>query len=210
MTTLLHSSPLNPYIDDLLHLIWVGTNPRPTSFDFHVAKWRELMPSWSIRVWTNEDITSENFDEPTLALIHKAEKGVQKADIMRYSIIEKYGGFYMDGDMIPIHTLEPLRFLNELVICHDNYITWEYISIGFFGARPHHPVFQKAKDYCITTSVLNTNAPHVETGPRVFGHVILNLNPSCYILPWGSFYPGVQDDMPNIRFGDHIYAKNWT
>lgn len=74
-------------IPRIAHLIWVGESPKPNYFDSNTNKWKELMPSWEIKVWKNEDITLQHFPERAISLIHQCKKGAQKADIMRYFII---------------------------------------------------------------------------------------------------------------------------
>jgi glycosyltransferase involved in cell wall biosynthesis len=199
-------------IPRILHMIWVGDSPMPDTFMLYITQWQTLMPSWSIRIWTNTDINSMVFPQEAIDLINTATKGAQKADIMRYFIIEKYGGIYMDADVIPHRSLEPLiaSFKNSsLITCHDIPLTWEYISIGFFAATPHHPVLQTACTMCYDT-IVNTEDIHLKTGPFLFGHAIANTPVKLYekhiLLPSKYFY---RNSSFNERFGDHTYAKQW-
>ena len=98
----------NNNIPKIVHIIWVGENDSPTYFNSHILEWKVLMPDWEIRVWKNEDITIEHFPEKIIERINSCIKGAQKADIMRYFIIEKYGGVYVDSDIIPHRSFEPL------------------------------------------------------------------------------------------------------
>ena len=123
------------YIPNILHLIWVGQSPQPESLAVYISKWKELMPHWNVRLWTNADLTEDEVRLDVLAKIKLAERGVQQADILRYYIVEKYGGIYMDADVEPVKSLDPLLYLSDLVFCHDNDVSWEYISIGFFAIR---------------------------------------------------------------------------
>ena len=45
----------NQYIPRLLHIVWVGRSPQPESLSGYVSKWKELMPHWSVKLWTNDD-----------------------------------------------------------------------------------------------------------------------------------------------------------
>lgn len=195
------------YIPRLLHLIWVGTQEPPAYFHKHVETWKTLMPSWNVRVWTNEDICPQEFPNSLLERIQMSTKGAQKADIMRYCILEKYGGVYMDADVIPNRSLEPILSLAPVVLCHDLPVTWAYISIGFFASVPHHPLFQKACELCLTAKV-NTPDIHLFTGPRLFGEALssIAMNTRAVVLPPHYFYRN--KDVPT-RFGTHTYAKQW-
>jgi mannosyltransferase OCH1-like enzyme len=196
-------------IPRIAHLIWVGDNPRPNYFDSNVNKWRELMPLWQIRVWTNADITLEHFPEKVIELLSKVQKGAQKADIMRYFIMEKYGGVYLDSDVTPHTSLESLKTKipdAQAVLCHDIPLTWQYISIGFFAAVPNHPLFKLTTEL-VFQSTINTEDLHMHTGPRLLGEAVYQLSGhKIVLLPSLYFYHNVNY---NERFGHHFYAKEW-
>ena len=212
-TSFIYTDTLSTHvIPRLLHMIWVGDAAMPDTFMKYVTVWQTLMPSWIIRIWTNSDITSTEFPDAAITLINTATKGAQKADIMRYFIIEKYGGVYMDVDVIPHRSLDPIisSFKNaSLITCHDLPLTWEYVSIGFFAAVPHHPVLQTACAMCYDT-LLNTEDIHLKTGPYLFGHALsttaISIRDKHILLPINSFYRNKEF---NGRFGEHIYAKMW-
>lgn len=208
---LVHTYPPKQHIPKLLHLIWVGKVAPPETLSVYLAKWKELMPLWTIRLWTNDDI--HEFSPEIIAKLAETNTGVQKADIMRYSIIEKYGGFYMDADMTPIKELDSLIYMSDLVVCHDNYITWEYISVGFFGAKPNHPVMKKAVEISLSAQV-NTGEPHMSTGPRLLGLAVSTVPPVCdkyTLLSIGTFYRADTSGECEIpeKFAEHQYARNW-
>lgn len=208
-------------IPAILHLIWVGPKSCPVTLPTYVEGWKTLMPNWTVRLWGNDDINDKEFNESALQLIQAANTGVQKADIMRYFILEKYGGVYMDADVEPYRSLDPLLHVPFTTLaCHDLPVTWAYISIGFFAATPHHPLFQSCCKM-LKNVQLNTDAPHMQTGPRLFGHCISQLatDQPHGLLPIRSFYRNKagqqwidgsflgEDD--NSRFGSHLYSKLW-
>lgn len=194
----------------VLHLIWVGKSKQPDYLDRHIIKWKELMPEWTIRLWTNEDLTEEEIEPNVLSKIKEAEKGTQKADILKYYVVWKYGGIYVDADTEPTRSLEPILYMSDLVICHHNEITWPYIAVGFFAACPNHPVLRRSVDICMNAQ-LNTDEPHMTTGPRVFGQAVSEIPPSnekytmldleCFYWPEGGMTPN--------RFGSHFFAGSW-
>ena len=101
-------------------MIWVGADPAPPFVGEYFQGWKTLMPEWDLRLWTNEDIHSTEFSEDYQRLIDSARQGAQKADIMRYYILWKHGGIYMDADVEPHRSLEPLLATKKrLLLCHD-------------------------------------------------------------------------------------------
>jgi len=196
-------------IPRLLHLIWVGHKKQPEYLKTHIETWAKLMPNWTIRLWTNEDINVADFPEKIIKIINSANKGAQKADIMRYFIIEKYGGVYIDTDMIPNKSLEPLiNFTDtDMVLCHDCEITWEFIINAFFASVPHHPVLKMACEMCYTVE-LNTHDIEEKTGPLMLGYALAktSITDKVYILPSKMFY---WNKDYNERFAHHLFAKSW-
>jgi mannosyltransferase OCH1-like enzyme len=201
-------------IPRIIHLIWVGETKAPVYFDIHVKKWQELMPNWEIRVWKNKDITIQHFPEKIINILQNVEKGAQKADIMRYFIMEKYGGVYLDSDITPHKSLEPLMEIDtKVILCHDLPLTWQYISIGFFAAEPYHPLFKLASELCYSATI-NTEDLHMQTGPRLLGESIFRLDENkieiktneITLLPIKFFY---RNENYEGRFGHHFYAKMW-
>jgi len=192
-------------IPKLMHMIWVGDSPAPPLVETHRAAWAALMPDWTIRLWTNADIAE--FPIPVQEFVGRAVKGVQKADILYYHILERYGGVYMDADVIPHRALDPVLWLQKsLVICHDIPVTWAYMAKGFAACVPHHPVLQRGCEI-VLRGTLNTDRPHFETGPRVFGEAIHQCNTeSITCLPIQIFYHNQHND---ARLGCHTYARMW-
>jgi mannosyltransferase OCH1-like enzyme len=198
-------------IPKILHLIWVGDSPTPDYLDIFLMKWKELMPNWNIRLWTNEDITNQHFPEKILPIIYNCTKGAQKADIMRYFIIEKYGGVYVDTDMIPHRSLDLLltEFENaNVILCHDIPLTWQYIINAFFAALPHHDIFKKACELCYHIKI-NTEDIHLKSGPRLLGEAVSTTSfekNEVVLLPIKYFYRNSDYDK---RFATHMFVKMW-
>ena len=188
-----------------LHMIWVGKNEAPAYVNTYFLQWKELMPEWSITLWKNADITLEHFPPEIIDLLSWTNKGAQKADIMRYFIIKKYGGFYVDTDIIPHRSFDLL--LNEwnnagALLCHDLELTWEYII------NPNHPVLRKACELIYGTTV-NTEDIHFKTGPHLLGKAVASTifeKNDVILLPINYFYYNI--DYP-YRFGHHFYSKLW-
>lgn len=214
-------SPKESLIPKILHMIWVGNRDQPPYIDTYKNKWAELMPTWQIRLWTNRDINNQEFSPEIIARVNESTIGAQKADIMRYSIIYKYGGVYLDTDVIPYRSLDPLlATAARVILCHDMELTWQYISIGFFASVPNDPLF----DYAIRLSLgatLNTKDVHMHTGPRLMGEAVYCVKPDIkyLLLHTYYFYRNIAGEVDltnthrkedfNQRFATHFYAKDW-
>lgn len=194
-------------IPKLLHLIWVGDKPIPDDVSANISKWREVMPDWTLRIWRNDDINEDEFPYDILMKIRLSKKFAQKADIMRYHIIEKYGGIYLDTDNVPHRSLNDILELgSDIILWHDNVVTWEYISISFIAAVPHHPIMKIACKLCITVEI-NTNDIHLKTGPHLLGRAVsIAGNNDCLILNHPFFD---KNSVFPEKFASHTYAASW-
>ena len=200
-----------------LHMIWVGENQPPTYVEKNFNSWKSLMPGWECKLWSNDDITSDVFP---VELVNSCTIGAQKADIMRYFIIKKFGGVYVDSDVTPHRSLDTIfTDCRNIVACHDLQLTWGYIAIGFFAAVPNHHVMNEICELCYTVE-LNTKDVHMQTGPRLFGKVVTKYPDEYTLLPIESFYRNVKGDQCvnglirhddyEKRFGNHFYAATWV
>jgi mannosyltransferase OCH1-like enzyme len=175
-------------IPKILHMVWVGENSPPNYFYENLIGWIKLMPDWDFKVWSNDSLTEYFFDSKYLKLINSGNHGAQKADMIRYYVIKKLGGFYIDADIIPNKSLEDILNLNtSIVVCHDLPITWPYIINSFFGAIPNHPAINLACEKVFNCD-LNSPDIHMQTGPKLFGECINTfgldkvsvLHPNCF------------------------------
>jgi mannosyltransferase OCH1-like enzyme len=136
------------------------------------------------------------------------------SDILRYQILHKEGGVYMDTDF---HTLENLSPYNYL---YDFYISQESISTrlcnALIGAAPGHPVMEKAIE--LVDSNLTTKPAYIknsriepvmlETGPDMIsvafyqkadqpGYTDIVLPPFLFIPQNPPLYPDFKTEIDN-------------
>jgi mannosyltransferase OCH1-like enzyme len=203
-----------------LHMIWVGNTLQPDYVKKNFLKWKELMPDWECFLWTDKDL--ENLDKSIfpIDLINTCEIPAQKADILRYFLIYNFGGIYVDCDITPYKSLEPIvQFQKSFVVCHDLNVTWEYIAIGFFASSPKHVILKEVCEKVLLVE-LNTSDVHMKTGPRLFGSVVLNSGKEFSLLPIESFYRNlkgetkitgeIREEDEEERFGNHFFAATWV
>lgn len=72
--------------------------------------WRALHPDWEYKLWRDGDLDWLHNIEPyrlahRIVLPHRV--GQLRADIARYEIIHRYGGFYADVDTEPLRSITP-------------------------------------------------------------------------------------------------------
>jgi mannosyltransferase OCH1-like enzyme len=199
-------------IPKLIHQIWVGPNPIPTkSIDFmkHI---QELHPDFTYRLWSDKDLTPDNFT--TLPYIQKATSYAQKADIMRYEILYRYGGIYLDIDFQLLKPLDSL-LTHPLVVCNEDSHINIRMTNAFIASSQFNPNMKKCVDN-IEKAHINTGCIVTQTGP-VYLRRCLIIDDSVRVLPTVCMYPvhyHHKHDIPNKTytddtFGVHHWNKNW-
>jgi mannosyltransferase OCH1-like enzyme len=203
-----------PQIPKLLHIIWLKEGSHaivPEYVAHHIEQWRRLMPHWKLMFWNDESLQNGQFSKHVIDAIHKAKTGAQKADILRYHVVEMFGGFYVDADVVPIMDLTGLLYLHEdLLLYHDNHVTWAYLINCFFGAKAHHPVLKLACER-VLQATLNTEDVHLQTGPALWGQCVQEMSTKSetpFLVLASHFFN--KHEASRQRLGIHLYKSTWT
>lgn len=126
---------MNTTIPKIIHAIWFGPE-MPAIYKTYFEKWQLLHPDWQTVLW-NEKMVSELPLIGSIPFRYIADMGML-SDLARYEILRLMGGFYVDLDVDPYRSFEPLRTSGARLIYADH-------SRGnptnfFLGSTPEHPV----------------------------------------------------------------------
>jgi len=178
-----------------IHIVWIGDeNKRP---DKWIDSWRQKNPAWTVRVWGNQELTSLEWEnhKHISEMLNRAEwPGV--ADMMRWEILYKYGGFAVDADSICIRPLEDWLFEAEVFACWENEIIIPgLIANGYVYSHPGNPLIREIIDDIYEQPSMSDTAPAM-TGPlrltrafRRLRYSDLTIYPSHFFIP--SHYRGL-------------------
>lgn len=126
-----------------LHIIWVGDESRrPNKW---IQTWIDHHPDWDVKIWGNDDLANEKWIcEKQIRILEKEQVWEGVADIMRYEILYRYGGVYVDADSI---CLKPL---DEQFLTPDFWAVYEsedhrknLIANGYMGCVPDHRIMNQ-------------------------------------------------------------------
>ncbi|MEX0594917.1 MAG: glycosyltransferase [Candidatus Paceibacterota bacterium] len=191
-----------------IHQIWVGPNPLPIRSVGYIEKIKSLHPEYEYRLWTNVDVTPENF--VNYEYILQANNFAQKADIMRYEILCKHGGIYLDIDFEILKNLTPL-LTHDLVSCNETEDHSLYISNAFIASTIGNPNIQRCVEN-ISTVTLNTKDINFQTGPFYFRKCLI-LDETVNILKTIVMYPSRTRRQPKkyspTTYGTHHWHGRW-
>jgi mannosyltransferase OCH1-like enzyme len=91
-------------IPKLIHLIWLGNN-KPKIFEETLKIIKDINLEYKVLEWNDYNI---DFDLKNKELFEKTENLGSKSDILRFEILNKYGGIYMDYDFLQIKKFDEI------------------------------------------------------------------------------------------------------
>ena len=95
---------LEKIIPAIAHFIWFG--PIPQWARDNIDAFRKMHRDWHVRVWT--DLPSDMPAELVKAAVD-AEQYCSRSDVLSYWLLYRHGGLYLDCDVMPLRSMEPLR-----------------------------------------------------------------------------------------------------
>lgn len=196
------SPPARPKIPKKLHQIWLGSE-LPDIYKSLIEKLQNLHPEWEYKLWTDRDIL--HFDFPNKNLFMESQNMGQKSDILRYEILNSFGGIYLDLDFAAIKPLDSLLGLDAFAgVAYDSDPN---LLSGIIGCIPNTEFSKKLVNltdidkHSSGMQVIKTTGPYFLT--KIFQEE-MKKNPLCLAMPNTYFYP-----FPNFP-KDRILGENLT
>ncbi len=205
-------------IPKIIHQIWIG-GPLPDVFKKYMTTWKQMHPGWKYKLWTDDNV-HELFPLYNQKFYDQSESMGVKSDILKWEIIYRFGGVYVDTDY------ECLKPLDELHCRYDFYTAYQpldafFVQLGaaLYAAYPKHPIL----NHCIETikdDWHHKGAPK-KSGPCHFSKsfmVMAGKNGSRDIaFPAFYFYPleskqrvlRRQEWMQDGAYAIHHWAQSW-
>lgn len=182
-----------PRIPKILHQIWLGS-PFPEKFKKWQKSWKQFHPAWKYILWTDKDI--KNFKFRNRELFDRVKNYGQKSDILRYEILYRMGGLYVDADFECFKSFDSLVHSYDFIAGINPIKMPDVINNCIIGSIPMHPILKHCimnindnhskKYYNVNSSTLKKapmqdffwfekhSAVIRDTGPIFFGKCVLN------------------------------------
>jgi mannosyltransferase OCH1-like enzyme len=197
-----------PRIPKIIHQIWIGPKKPPV----YMKKWVKLNPDYEYVLW--DDVRVANFELENQKIYDdfaKREKECYngRSDVIRYEILKRYGGIYLDADCDPKRPLDDYLLDNELFTAFLNEQERPgRLASGIIGCVPNHPLMDKCIKNMKGLDVINHPA-FKTVGPVYFTEMAIGFNikvyPSYYFLPQ-FFYDDVKYDGNFKPYCDHKWG----
>ena len=142
-------------IPKIIHQIWSGVDgPLPNFFKTLGDTWKRDYPDWEYRLWDNARMNDfvQSYYPQYMDIYSRFPYHVQRWDAIRYLILHKIGGMYVDFDYESIRPIEKLIggktccFAQEPLSEHD-ILNYKRVNRMFNNAMmlsvPGHPFMDK-------------------------------------------------------------------
>lgn len=140
----------NPKIPRIIHQIWFNY-PLEQQWKLWQNKNKAKHQEWEFILW-NEKLIQEKFPEKLQNQKIFDEAKLMKdyatmSKIVRYEILNKFGGLYLDPDIVCYESFDILHTLCDFYAGLGRfYKSFGAINNGVIGSRPNHPIIQECID----------------------------------------------------------------
>lgn len=194
----LNAQPSNQIrIPKIIHQIWLG-GAIPQEYADLQATWKKKNPGWEYQLWTDKSV--KDLKLINHEIYHKTKSIGAKSDILRYEILFRYGGLYVDTDF---ECLKPFDEIHHICDFYAGLLASPNpsILIGLIGSTPNNDIIKKNIEEISSVSKKSTPEQiFYSTGPmhftKCFFNIIRTSNQKCIIFPSTFFYPS-----PNTNSG---------
>jgi hypothetical protein len=178
-------------IPRIFHRVWLGSERLPDEFEQFGRTWRERHPDWEMILWTAANL-------PKLQNEWAVEKSgllAAKTNIIRYELLERFGGVYIDTDFECLRNIEPLISDVDCFAALERYVPFEsgifpLVNNAIIGCVPHHRFLEDLVGGIEPRlrACGEVRGAVQQTGPYYFSEVLL-YHPEVTIFPDELFYP---------------------
>jgi len=95
-------------IPKIIHYVWVGNNKFTPLAEKCLESWKKFLPDYEIKLWNEETLPKEVFKHPYVQKKYQEKKWAFVSDYIRFFVLEKYGGIYLDTDTEVLKSFDSL------------------------------------------------------------------------------------------------------
>jgi mannosyltransferase OCH1-like enzyme len=179
-----------------LHRIWFGQRPMPEAYNRFWDDWQRLHPDWTLITWTEGNlpplINGHLWEHVGLTahagipMAHERAVAVQRADIVAYELVWRYGGVYVNCDMQPLRSLDPLLEHKAFAAKEDHH----YLCNAVMGGEKESPFFAEVISQLPSRfgGEFQNERMEIQTGPHLLTAVAEQCPDMITVLSRESFY----------------------
>ena len=210
-------------IPKIIHQIWSGVDgPLPEIFRVFGETWKECNPGWKYEFWDNARMNQfiQDFYPQYWEPYHRFSYNVQRWDVIRYLIMDKTGGMYVDFDTECLESMDELLLGKSCCFQMEPPSHWKMYNRKFFfnnalmAAIPNHPfmkliirtVFENIQPMQFINRKVKGEQVSQSTGPTM----LVNLydeypnKESIYLIPYQYVSPLSDIEIAFLRQGKYL------
>jgi len=204
-------------IPKIIHQIWLGS-PVPNMYKKFMVSWQKFHPTWEYKLWTDVDV--DILSSKAKEIYKTSVNYGMKSDILRYTILQKYGGLYIDTDFECLKPFDDLMGLDFFIgVSYDGELV---LYNGLIASIPNHPIINKVLEFPITYSgskgskILDATGAYHFT--RCFNSIVKDTD-NIIAFPTDFFYP-FPNNIRNVEcaydyikphsYALHHWGVSWT
>jgi hypothetical protein len=165
--------------------------------------WKEKNPDFEYIFWNETEISLRNMSFRCQKQIDDMPEYNGKADIMRWEILNKYGGYFVDADSICIEQFDDY-FINKLGFAtfENETVRKDLIATGTMGFIPNHHLCEDIIEWILSedaVELLQKARAWASVGPGLLTRFLkTGKYPDFTVYPSHCFLP--------IHFSGHYYT----
>ena len=191
-------------IPQTIHRVWLGERPIPEEHERFGRTFAEHHPDWEMRLWTDADLPELGIGA---AERRRSRTHSELSNLVRYAVLHRHGGVYVDTD---VECLQPLTPLLRGIDAFAALEVSGCIGTAILGSVAGHPVFARATRLARQTVGTGADSPDAN-GPH-FLSLIVEQESNVAIFPARMFYPYLWDELERRHetFPDAYAVHHWT
>lgn len=187
--------------------MWLGGKSMPQEFVDYGRSWLEHHPDWTMVHWSDLDQLAEMRNAASVPL---ARNLAQLSDIVRYEVLHRFGGVYLDTDFLCQRNVESLLVGYDFVGAGEQE---NMLSAGFIAAVPGHPLVERAIEL-LPARIASDLHQAKSTGPGLLTEAWLSFKDAPSVKAYGPqlFYPYAWNEhhRRHEQFPDAYAIHHWA
>ena len=178
-------------IPKIIHQCWIGPHKKPERL---MKTWKEMNPTWQYVEWDNKKVSDfklvnqKHFDAYDSI---QQNKWNGKSNILRYEILFRYGGVWIDADTGCVNPLEDFFLDNDSFCSYENEkARTGLLAQGFLGATKENELMRLLIEELSKKEKLNYIASWISSGPQFITDIVkkykydkIKVYPSYFFFP---------------------------
>lgn len=193
-------------IPRIIHQIWVGPHPKPLRL---MQTWRDFHPGFQFMEWSDHTIPMlDGGIQRLIAQMRSVERWHGVADIVRYEVLYRHGGFTAPADSECLHPIDDLLWL-DCFACYENEDCRQGLVSPHLGVKPGNELMRVILEDLKSRETVLDGEPWVVTGNKLLTDTIERLAyRHITILPAYTFIP---EHYAGWKYGGdgRVYARHY-